>query len=247
MGDLLNPQLWVRGRRVPSRTASAPSRRNSSGNCPASSSSGAARSSRRISTGRPPTAPTISALSPQVPALQCVDRSGTPTIKRPGPTGGPYEGATCGSRDVSLDCGRCWLAPTAVVERNSPPPDNSPPPLRSPHHHRNPRSLPPNRNQPPSNEAVVVTASKVEQQLVNAPATVSVVTADVIQSYAGDQLRRAAAFGAGREHHADLGARLQHHDARRHLDARDLAAGAARRPQPLSRFLRLRRLGPRCR
>jgi outer membrane receptor protein involved in Fe transport len=60
-------------------------------------------------------------------------------------------------------------------------------------------------------EAVVVTASKVEQQLVNAPATVS---GDLLRHHpelAHQQLRRAAAVGAGDEHHPDLGARLQHH------------------------------------
>ena len=42
---------------------------------------------------------------------------------------------------------------------------------------------PPKPEEPPVyEEQVVVTASKVEQQLVNAPATVSVVTADVIAS-----------------------------------------------------------------
>ena len=42
---------------------------------------------------------------------------------------------------------------------------------------------PPEEEKPPVyEEAVIVTASKVEQQLVNAPATVSVITTDVIQS-----------------------------------------------------------------
>ncbi len=47
-----------------------------------------------------------------------------------------------------------------------------------------PRATPatPQEEPPIDTEAVVVTASKVEQQLVNAPATVSVVTSDVIQS-----------------------------------------------------------------
>lgn len=46
-----------------------------------------------------------------------------------------------------------------------------------------PPQPPPADEQPPIyTEAVVVTASKVEQQLVNAPATVSVVSSDVIQS-----------------------------------------------------------------
>ena len=46
-----------------------------------------------------------------------------------------------------------------------------------------PQPPPAKPDQPPIyEEQVVVTASKVEQQLVNAPATVSVVTADVIAS-----------------------------------------------------------------
>ena len=46
-----------------------------------------------------------------------------------------------------------------------------------------PQQPPPKPEEPPVyEEQVVVTASKVEQQLVNAPATVSVVTSDVIQS-----------------------------------------------------------------
>jgi iron complex outermembrane receptor protein len=46
-----------------------------------------------------------------------------------------------------------------------------------------PQQPPPKPEEPPVyEEQVVVTASKIEQQLVNAPATVSVVTADVIQS-----------------------------------------------------------------
>ena len=46
-----------------------------------------------------------------------------------------------------------------------------------------PQQPPPQPTDPPVyEEQVVVTASKIEQQLVNAPATVSVVTADVIAS-----------------------------------------------------------------
>ena len=74
-------------------------------------------------------------------------------------------------------------------------------------------------------EQVVVTASKVEQQLVNAPATVSVVTAGVIASTPGDstyaELLQAPCPGVNIT--ADLGARLQHHDSRRRVDAGDLA------------------------
>ena len=59
-------------------------------------------------------------------------------------------------------------APSAVfAQAGSPPPQQPPPKPEEP---------------PVYEEQVVVTASKVEQQLVNAPATVSVVTADVIQS-----------------------------------------------------------------
>ncbi len=45
-----------------------------------------------------------------------------------------------------------------------------------------PEQPPPDEQPPVYEEQVVVTASKVEQQLVNAPATVSVISADVIQS-----------------------------------------------------------------
>ncbi len=55
----------------------------------------------------------------------------------------------------------------AVAQGGSPPPQQPPPKPEDP---------------PVYEERVVVTASKVEQQLVNAPATVSVVTSDVIQS-----------------------------------------------------------------
>jgi outer membrane receptor protein involved in Fe transport len=54
-------------------------------------------------------------------------------------------------------------------------PQQQPPPA--------PPQPPPEEEQPPIyTEAVVVTASKVEQQIVNAPATVSVITSDVIES-----------------------------------------------------------------
>ena len=53
------------------------------------------------------------------------------------------------------------------TQQPPPPPTQPPPPPKQP---------------PVCEEQVVVTASKVEQQLVNAPATVSVVTADVIAS-----------------------------------------------------------------
>ncbi len=45
-------------------------------------------------------------------------------------------------------------------------------------------------------EQVVVTASRTEEQLVNAPAAVSVVTNETDPELAGDQHRRSAAGGA---------------------------------------------------
>ncbi len=97
------------------------------------------------------------------------------------------------------------------------PPPQQPPPPKPP-----PPPQPP-EEPPVYEEQVVVTASKVEQQLVNAPATVSVDHRGRHRVDAGDQLRRAVPLGAGREPVADLGARLQHHHARRHVHAGDLA------------------------
>ena len=66
-------------------------------------------------------------------------------------------------------------SPVAFAQTGGQPPQQQPaqPPAQPP--------TPP-EEQPVYEEQVVVTASKVEQQLVNAPATVSVVTADVIAS-----------------------------------------------------------------
>ena len=62
-----------------------------------------------------------------------------------------------------------------------------------------------------------------------------------------DQLRRPAAQRARREHHADLRARRQRHQPRRHQLAGDVAAHRRRRPQRLSGFLRLHDVGLRAR
>jgi outer membrane receptor protein involved in Fe transport len=65
----------------------------------------------------------------------------------------------------------CWLAAATVALAQT----AGQPPAQPPQ--------PPQPGEPPVyEEQVIVTASKVEQQLVNAPATVSVVTADVIAS-----------------------------------------------------------------
>lgn len=87
------------------------------------------------------------------------------------------------SRTVVLSLTLLLVAPLAARagerrDRQTPPPHTpqaqtpQPPPPK-------PEEEPP---PPVYTEAVVVTASKVEQQLVNAPATVSVITTDVIQS-----------------------------------------------------------------
>ena len=66
--------------------------------------------------------------------------------------------------------GQGSTAGSTTVQQPQPPPPPPPPPK-------------PEEEQPPVyEEAVVVTASKVEQQIVNAPATMSVVSADVIAS-----------------------------------------------------------------
>ena len=57
------------------------------------------------------------------------------------------------------------------------------------------------------------------------------------------ELRGSDAGGAGDERRADVGARHQHHEPGRDVDAVDLAARAARRPVALSRLLRVRGMG----
>lgn len=61
-------------------------------------------------------------------------------------------------------------------------PDQGQAPTQKPGEPQKPEEQPPPEQPPIYEEAVVVTASKVEQQLVNAPATVSVVSADTIAS-----------------------------------------------------------------
>ena len=70
---------------------------------------------------------------------------------------------------------REWIAAGPDQQPATQPPPQQPPPPPPP-----PQK--PEEEVPIYEEAVVVSASKVEQQLVNAPATVSVITSDVIQS-----------------------------------------------------------------
>ena len=92
-------------------------------------------------------------------------------------------------------------------------------------------------------ETVVVSASKTEQQLVDAPATMTVIGARDAERRAVGQLRRPPAQRAGRERHADLRARHQRHQPRRHQLAGDVAAHGRRRTQRLSGLLRLHDVG----
>ena len=94
-------------------------------------------------------------------------------------------------------------------------------------------------------EVVVVSASKVETTLINAPATMSVVGAETIatspaQNY-GDLLRSTS----GPERDPDVGPRHQHDEPPGHDHPGQLAARAARRPLDLPRLLRPGALGLR--
>ena len=72
----------------------------------------------------------------------------------------------------------------------------------------------PAQQTPVYEEQVVVTASRTEQALVNAPATVTLISSQTIDNSPA-RLRRPAAGRARRQRHADLGARHQHHDRAR--------------------------------
>ena len=76
-------------------------------------------------------------------------------------------------------------------------------------------------------EQVVVTASKNEEALVNAPAAVSLITSQTIMNTASTSYADLLRSVPGRERHADVGAGHQHHVARRDQHAVDVAAGAA--------------------
>ena len=95
-------------------------------------------------------------------------------------------------------------------------------------------------------EQVVVTASRTEEQLVNAPAAVSVVTTETIQNSPATNIGDLLRGGAGRERDAGVGARRQHHDRaarRRRCSTSQLALVDGRSVLP--RFLRHGDVGPR--
>ena len=64
-----------------------------------------------------------------------------------------------------------------------------------------------------------MSASKMEQQLVDAPATMTVIGPKQLDGGALEQLCGAAARGAGPEHHPDLRARRQREQPQRHVVA----------------------------
>lgn len=73
---------------------------------------------------------------------------------------------------ASVSTAQTGATPPAGQATGQPPPPGQPPPAEQP----------PPEEPPVYTEAVVVSASKVEQQIVNAPATVSVITSDAIES-----------------------------------------------------------------
>ena len=70
----------------------------------------------------------------------------------------------------------------------------------------------PTTEPPKYEETVVVSASRTEEKVINAPATMSVITAADDRAGADAELRRAAALRSRAQHHADLRARHQRHE-----------------------------------
>ena len=91
-------------------------------------------------------------------------------------------------------------------------------------------------------DIVVVTASRREEQLLNAPATMSVLTEDVFGHAPGQTLTDLPARARG-QHGPILGARRQRHDPRRDGHAFRFIAGSAGRALHLPGLLRVRRMG----
>ena len=99
------------------------------------------------------------------------------------------------------------------------------------------------RRIPTYEETVVVSGSRTEQKLVDAPATMTVIGARTIESATVAEFRGAAAVRPRPEHHPGVGARHQRDEPGAHRHARDRPARAARRPQPVSGLLRVRDVG----
>ncbi len=92
-------------------------------------------------------------------------------------------------------------------------------------------------------ETVVVSASRTDEKLVNAPATMSVILAQTIENAPTRNFAELLRVGARPQHHPGVGPRHQRHEPRRHRHAGDRPARAARRPQSLPGLLRVRHVG----
>ncbi len=108
---------------------------------------------------------------------------------------------------------------------------------------RQPAAPPQEPQDPKYEETVVVSASKTEQKLVDAPATMTVIGAEQDRERDVAELRGAPADRARPEHHPGLGARHQRDEPGAHRHARHRPARGARRAQPVSGLLRVRDVG----
>ncbi len=127
----------------------------------------------------------------------------------------------------------------------APPPATQPPAMPPPPQPAPPTTPPQKPDEPPNyEETVVVSGSKGggRSSSTRAP-TMSVITSQTIETAPVGKLCRAAADDPRRQHHAGLGSRHQRDQPRGDRHAGHRPAGAARRPQPLSGFLRLRDVG----
>ena len=92
-------------------------------------------------------------------------------------------------------------------------------------------------------ETVVVSAARVETALVDAPATMSVLGTEVLTTSPAQNYGDLLADGPWRQRRAALRPRRERDEPAGHVDPLQFAAGAARRPVHLPRFLRHRPLG----
>ena len=78
-------------------------------------------------------------------------------------------------------------------------------PTGSPQQQQPPAQPPPAPDEPPKyEEIVVVSGSKTEEKLINSPATMSVITAQMIETAPTQNFAELLALGAWPEHHAGL-------------------------------------------
>ena len=121
--------------------------------------------------------------------------------------------------------------------RQQQPPTQPPPPATQP------PAQPPEEPRQVRGDGGRQRARKTEQKLINAPATMSVITGDDDRERADRRTSPSCCAAFPGQRHAGLGTGHQRHQPRRDRHAGDRAAGAARRPQPLPGLLRLRDVG----